>query len=268
MRRRMVWILAVLAVLAALPAAAQFSRTASPELARTLATLRNLSSSSFQQVVWWARNPSDPGLTVPDWNNAEREIMHLKHHDRAAVLSWLTGNGRQALYARGATDAAIGGRRPIDGNYTPATPSPLAKYRVMQIASETMRGGAPPGGINVRSGFALVAKDGTKAIVCLSFTNTAPLAADSVRFRFALMTADGEQAGAIDFNRKGVFSPNIAIDGPANAQSYFDRGMSSRSVYDNCVVSDQGTAAMPLLQTRHVAFKVAGVTYADGSAWP
>lgn len=269
MRQRFLWVFALLVFIAALPAAAQFSRTPSYELVQTLGTLRNLSSSSFQQVLWWARNPQDPGITVPDWNNAEHQVMRLGGHDREAVLSWLTGKGRHALYARGVTDAMIGPRRSVDTAYAPPTPNPLEKYHVSQLVSSTMRGSEPPkSGIDVLKGFALVAKDGTKAIVCVSFKNLSEKTAKTVHFVFPLLDAQGESVGNIDFERKGTFSPNIAIDGPAAASSYFEPGMSHRGVFDNCVTSDQGTAALPLLQTRHVTYKVAGVTYSDGSSWP
>lgn len=270
MRKRMLWVLAMLVLLAALPASAQYRPIASARLVNALATLRHLDSGSFQQVRWWAPNPQDPGITVPDWNNAEHQIMQLERHDRDAVLSWLTGHGRQALYNRGATDAMIGPRRPsIDGGSSPATPSPLALYRTLQLTSDTLRGSTPPpSGINVTSGFALVAKDGTKAIICLSFTNVGAAAASAIHFTFPLTNAQGDTLGAIDFNRTGLFSPNVAINGPAGPQAYFDPGLSNRGAFSNCVTSNQGTAALPLLQTRYVAYKVAGVTYTNGSTWP
>lgn len=269
MRRSVLWVFALIVAIAAVPAAAQFSRTPSAQLVQTLSTLRGLSSGSFQQVLWWASNPRDPGITVPDWNNAERRIMQLGHNDRNAVLSWLTGNGRRALYERGATDSMIGPRRSIDTSYTPPTPNPLEKYHVSQLTSETMRGTEPPkSGIDVLKGFALVAKDGTKAIVCVSFKNLSDKTAKSIHFVFPLLDAQGDTVGSIDFERRGTFSPNIAIDGPSSPQNFVDPGLSHRGAFDNCVTNEQGTAALPLLRTRHVAYKVAGVTYADGSSWP
>lgn len=269
MRHRAPYALAVFFLLAILPAAAQYIPVPSAALVQTLATLRGLSDSSFQQVVWWAPNPQDPNLTVPDWNNAEHQIMQLGRHDRDAVLSWLGGHGRQALYNRGASDAMIGRARSVDGGNAPATPSPLAKYRVLQLTSATMRGSTPPpGGIVVDSGFALVARSGTSAIVCLSFTSVGAVAAKTVHFIFPLVDADGNTVGSIDFHRSGLFSPNVRIDGPAKPEAYFDPGLSHRGAFDNCVESNQGTAALPLLQTRYVTYKVAGATYADGSAWP
>lgn len=273
MRHRVFWAFLIVTLAAALPATAQFSRVASPELVQTLKMIRQLGDGSFQQLVWWAPNPQDPGLTVPDWNNAEHQIVQLQRKDRDAVLSWLTGHGRAALYARGATDAMIGSRsaRGTIGAFAASTPtpSPLSRYRVMQLTSPTLRGSAPPkSGINVLGGFALIAKDGTQAIVCLSFTNLAAVPANAIHFAFPLMSADGETLGTVDFNRTGLFSPNIVINGPSTADAYFNPGLSSRGVFNNCVTSNQGTAALPLLHTRYVAYKVAGVTYTDGSSWP
>lgn len=271
MRQRIIFAAAILLLVASLPAGAQFIPIPSGQLVQTLSTLRRLDTGSFQQVVWWAPNPQDPGITVPDWNNAEHQIMQLPRPDRDAVLYWLNGHGRQRLYNRGATDAMIGPRRPSieGGGPAPATPSPLAKYRTLQLTSDTLRGSTPPpSGVNVTSGFALIAKDGTKAIVCVSFVNQGTVAANTIHFSFPLIDAQGDTVGAIDFKRDGLFSPNIAIDGPASAQSYFDPGLSNRGAFSNCVTSNQGTAALPLLQTRYVTYKITGVTYTNGSAWP
>lgn len=266
MRVRALWIFSLLVFVSALPATAQW---ASPQLVQTLATLRNLSDSSFQQVVWWAPNPNDPGITVPDWNDAEHQIMQLGRHDRDAVLAWLRGQGRRKLYDRGATNAMIGRTRSVDNGGTPATPSPLHQYRVLQLTSQTLGGSTPPpSGITIQRGFALIAKNGTKAIVCISFTNVGSRAAKSVHFTFPLVDASGNTVGKLDFTRTGLFSPNVAIAGPASASDYVSPGFSNRGAFENCVNSDQGTAALPLLQAQYVTYKVAGVTYADGSTWP
>jgi hypothetical protein len=263
--RRIISTIVCIMFFAALPANSQ-----SAPLMQALSTIQQLGDGSFQQLVWWARNPRDPGTTVPDWNNAEHQIMQLDPDDRNAVLSWLTGHGRAALYARGATDALIGGRTVnAAGAPSSATPSPLARYRVLQVTSPSLRDDTPPAGrINVLRGFALITKDGTKAVVCISFTNVAPVAAKSVHFKFPLLSADGATLGVIDFVRNGTFSPNVEIHGPAKAADYFDPGLTNRGIFSNCVTSDQGTAALPLLQARYVAYKVARVSYADGSSWP
>lgn len=268
MAKRILAIASVLFALATLQASAQWhwGPVASQSLVQTLTTLRNLSNSSFQQVVWWAPNPSDPGITVPDWNNAEHEIMQLDRKDRDAVLSFLTGHGRQALYNRGATDAMIGSRR-ASGNGAPATPSPQQQYHIMQLTSPTLNSGNPPSGIVVTSGFALIKKDATKAVVCLSFKNVAAQAATEVDFAFPLVDGQGDNVGTLTLDRKGTFSPQIAINGPSNADGYLNPGFGPRASFDNCLVSNQGTAALPLLQARFVSYTVRRVVYADGTTW-
>lgn len=272
MTKRILAIAGVLFALATLQAAAQWhwGPVASQSLVSTLHTLRNLSDSSFQQVLWWAPNPSDPGITVPDWNNAEHQIMQLPRKDRDAVLAWLNGHGRQPLYDRGATDAMIGSRRPgTSGGNAAATPSPKQQYHILALTSPTLStGGTPASGIVVTGGFALIKKDATKAVVCLSFKNVAAQPATEVDFAFPLLDGQGDNVGTLTLTRTGTFSPNIAIDGPQNADGYLSPGFGARSAFDNCLVSNQGTAALPLLQTRLVSYKVQRVLYANGTSWP
>lgn len=267
MQHRSILALFCAALCLALSLAAQASPGPSAQLMQTLTTIRDLDNSSFQHLVSWSNSPRFPDTTNRDWKNAAQEIMMLDSRDRSAVLSWLRGNGRSALYARGATDSMIGVMR-APGDRGGGESSALSKYRAMKISSPTLGNAPPEGGINVTGGFALIAKDGTKAIVCVSFTNVAAVAASAVHFKFPLVGANGDTLGTIDFNRTGEFSPNIAINGPSDANAYFDPGFSHRDAFKNCVTSSQGTAALPLLQTRHVAYKVAGVTYTNGSSWP
>ena len=247
---------------------AQFTRVPSQQLVSTLTTIRGLGDQSFQQVVWWAPNPSDPQITVPDWNNAEHQIMQLKKHDRDAVLKWLTGQGKNALYDRGATDRMIGSRSP--SSFGPSRPrsSGLSQYRTLPLTSPTLNGAAPASGITVNGGFALIAKNATKAIVCLSFTNVGARTANEVDFSFPLVDGNGNALGTFTLDRKGTFSPNVAINGPADANTYVNNGPGPRAMFSNCVVSNQGTASLPLLQARFVTFKVVNVRYNDGTSWP
>jgi hypothetical protein len=272
MAKRLVGVVAVLFALATVHVAAQVTHHRygpSTALVNVLATLRNLSDSSFQQVVWWAANPSDPNITVPDWNNAEHQIMQLKRKDRDAVVSWLNGNGRQALYERGATDKLIGPQRIADNGFVnTSTPSPSSQYRIMPLTAPTLNTASSPSGIQVTGGFALVKKDATRAVVCLSFINRAPNAANAVEFAFPLIDNQGNTVATLTFTRKGTFSPNVAINGPADANGYLNGAFGPRGAYDNCLVSSPGTAALPLAQTRFVSYKVTGVEYANGSSWP
>jgi hypothetical protein len=270
MIKRFAGVVAVLFAVAALQATAQVTHHRygpSQSLVNALATLRGLSDSSFQQVVWWAPNPSDPNITVPDWNNAEHLIMQLKRKDLDAVLSWLNGNGRQALYERGATDKLIGPRRIAD-NGVPSTPAPSSQYRIMPLTSPTLNTANTPSGIQVTGGFALVKKDATRAVVCLSFINHAANVANAVEFAFPLIDSQGNTVATLTFTRNGTFSPNIAINGPTDGNAYLNGSIGPRSAYDNCLVSNPGTAALPLAQTRFVSYKITGVQYANGTSWP
>lgn len=268
-KRMPILAVALLALAMAFATSTAYGRAPAGSLVDTLATLRDLGSGSFQQVVWWSSNPRDTSLTVPDWNRAEHEIMQLRTADRDAVIAWLQGRGRQALYDRGATDAMIGPRRSQADNRAPSTPKPAREYRTMPLESTHLRGAAAPhSGIDVIGGFAMIKKDATKAIVCLSFKNVAPQAAKSVHFEFPLYDASGDHVGTLQFTRRGTFSPNVAIEGPKSADGYFDPGFSSRSMFENCLVSDQQTAALPLRRTHSVGYRVVRVEYADGSVWP
>lgn len=272
MPKRIMGVVAALFALATIQAAAQFvpvKPIASQNLVTTLAALRDLSDGSFQQVLWWAPNPTDPQLSIPDWNDAEHRIMQLGRQDRAAVLAWLTGGGRQALYDRGATDRMIGARTVSAGGgfTTPSTPGPSSQYRVLPLTSPTL-GGAPAGNVRVTGGFALVKNDATKAVVCLSFVNLAPATASAVHFAFPLLDSNGNTIATLAFTRSGTFAPSVAINGPADGNAYLGGGFGPRAAYDNCLVSAQGTAALPLVQTHYVTYKVTGVQYADGTSWP
>jgi hypothetical protein len=263
MAKRFTGVLAVLLVLATISVCAQ-----SRALVSTLTTLRSLSDDSFQQVVWWSSNPSDPNITVPDWNNAEHQIMQLKHKDRDAVIAWLSGKGRQALYARGATDKQIGPSRINDnGSSGSSSTVPLTNYRIMPLSSPTLDA-TTTGNIQVTGGFALIKKDATMAAICLSFINHAPQVASSVQFAFALMDKQGDTLTTLPFTRTGTFSPNVAINGPRDANSYLNGAFGPRGAYDNCLVLKPGMAALPLAQARFVSYKVTAVHYANGSRWP
>ena len=250
---------------------------ASPQLQSTLETLRNLNSSSFQQVVWWAANPSPPPSTIIDWQQAEAQVLALSSRDRDAVLAWLNSRGRGALCERGATDAMIGARRfPIDNfNYIscggPApSPSPSA-WRTVPLASAGLQGSAPVGNITVQNGFAAIKNDGSAALVCLSFTNIANVAATRIMFDLPLLDAHSQPITSLHFERTGTFSPNVAIAGPTTLDQYqssVQGAFTPRSLADNCLMSNQGTAALPLLQTQFVSYRVTGVQYSDGTRWP
>ncbi len=120
----------------------------SEALVGSLAALQSPGPGSFGNVAGWARNGA-PQVLVPirDYERAEAQILNLSSDDRQAVLGWLQGNGRSALYARGVSDAAIGPLRSgVDPGAVAPTPAPNS-WRDLQLASATLGDAAPPSGI-------------------------------------------------------------------------------------------------------------------------
>ena len=243
----------------------------SSSLGSALTTLRALGPQSFGYVVQWARNGA-PQVTNPiaDYEQAEAAILNLGSADRQAVLLWLQGNGRAALYARGATDDQIGPLRPdVDSGATPgptATPNP---WRDLKLASMTL-GGSSPSKIAILGGFAAAKRDGTTLIACVSFQNNASVAAKHVVFEFDLLDAGGNTLGKLTLDRTGVFSPGIGI---MSFQSFKDwqqltGGPVNRGYNDNCVRLNNGVAAVPILTARYATYRVTRVEHSDGSVWP
>lgn len=269
MLRRVLIFLCLLAVAA--PFASPVARSQSDALVQSLAALRSLSGSDFSMVRMWASSPSQPGSTFMSWQAAEAQILALEKSDRDAVLSWLRGNGRGALYARGATDAMIGGSRwPIDTGYVPATPPPTVDWRAVPFISGTMSGPSP-GGIAIRAGWAAVKKDATSEVHCISFTNTSAKTAIEITFTYSFLDNANASLASLMSVRTGEFSPNVAIDGPATLAAYFDikaGKQNPRSLLDNCWSFTGGTGQLPLLRARYVTFAAASVKYSDGSVWP
>ena len=242
---------------------------ASDSLRQVLSTLRGLGVESFKNVVTWAANGA-PQVVVPiqDYEQAEAQILNLGSDDRQAMLWWLRGNGRSALYARGATDDQIGPLRSgVDSGAAPAaTPTPNP-WRDLKLASATLGGSTPASNIVVLGGFAAAKVDGTSVKACVSFKNVAPLAAVRVLFRFPLLNAGGDVVGALQLDRKGIFSPNVEIASYGSMSDAQGFG-SNRNFADNCTTITNGVAAVPILTARYATYRVTHVEYADGSVWP
>ena len=267
-RRRFAIVAALLAVVF-LTAAPQYARAdASDDLRQVLSTLRNLGQGSFANVVAWAANGA-PQVLIPirDYEQAEAQILNLGSDDRQAVLWWLRGNGRSALYARGATDDAIGPLRSgVDSGAAPAATATPNPWRDLKLASATLGGGTPASNIVLLGGFAAAKLDGTSAKACVSFKNVAPMAAVRVLFSFPLLDSGGNVVATLKLDRKGLFSPNVDI---ASYQSLSDsQGFGNRNYADNCATVTNAVAAVPILTARFATYRVTRVEYADGSAWP
>ena len=142
----------------------------SDDLGQVLSTMRGLFSNDFGNLIRWARNgapkPDDPVFQL---EKAEAQILDLDSGDRDAVLSWLRGHGRSALYSQGASDSDIGpSRKDLDADAMPkTTPNP---WRNIPLASNTLDA-APSGNIQILGGFAAIKKDGT-SFACRSRIST------------------------------------------------------------------------------------------------
>jgi hypothetical protein len=254
---------AVLAGAFVLPGNAQ--STPSRALGNVLAEMRGLSDNDFLTLTNWARSgAAAPFPTSSQPQATMTDILNLAGDDRNAVLSWLQGNGRSALYSRGAQDSDIGSREP-GGRVTP-TPTPGA-WRNLPLAATSLNGNVQ-GNINVIGGFAAAKRDGTAVIACVSFANVAPQTATHVVFDFPLLDANGQEVGKLTLDRTGEFSSNVQIMSYATMNEWVSGSIGPRSRIDNCVQRQMGTAAIPILQARVAGYRVVRVTYADGSVWP
>jgi hypothetical protein len=256
-------------------AAAAFVMQASParagssyELRTALGALHTLSASSFAEVVAWARSGnSAPHYAMNQAQNAERQIAGLGYNDREAVRSWLRGNGRSALYSRGATDYEIGPRRPgADYPVPQATPDP---YRDLPLTTNSLDEGAEAqGDIQILGGFAAARKDGRSVIACVSFKNTSPKTATRVAFAFPIFDANGNRDGILHLNRQGTFSSGIDIMTYENFASWGGgTGFNNKGYASNCASASPNLASQQILRARSVGYQIDRVEYSDGSFW-
>lgn len=256
------WFFVAVAAAASIAALGVMQRPAvagpSGRLSNSLSTLRSLSQTQFEKVVYWSRHgASRPFFASTPDQNAEVQILDLNSADRDAVFAWLRGDGRQALYDRGASDADIGSRRPQTMN--PSAPSPTPNpYRKLEFASASL--GAGRHHIRVTSGFAAVRRDGKAVIVCVSFRNTAPQTARRVLFRFDLNGPQGRELGMLRLDRRGEFSTDVDINGWPSLSDW-QSGFGNRGYGDNCVNETTGVASNPLLRAQTVTYDVVDVEY-------
>jgi hypothetical protein len=153
-----------------------------------------------------------------------------------------------------------------------ATPSPSPRpsptpnpYRAIELASPTLDR-ATQGEIEILGGWAAVKRDGKGAVVCISFKNEAAVAVTQVVFEFTLIGRSGETLGKLDLDRRGTFSPGVAIDG-WRSLSDWQSGLGHRGYNDNCKTIERAMAAVPLLSVRSMAYRITRVESADGKTW-
>jgi hypothetical protein len=256
--RMSAWVFAAMMIVAGFFAlGAHAVASPSSELGAVLSNIRFMGNIDFDRLVDWAKHDgSTPSDTTFQPQKTEAMIVDLSYGDRDAVMSWLRGDGRGKLHAAGASDGDIGSiRKSIEA--APSTPNP---WRAIPLAAGSIDQG-PQMGIQVLGGFAAVKKDGTGAIVCLSFKNIDPRVAKHVVIEFPIITAGGGDGGSLVLDRSGEFSPNVdirAFESLANWQS----GAGPRSQNDGCIGKSLPTAAIPFLQAQAAGYHVTAVDYA------
>jgi hypothetical protein len=216
--------------------------------------------------VHWARAGAPPAKLGDPAYSVEFDILRtLDEPDRHAMLVFLRGGGRSALYARGATDANIGSRKPV--NVAPATPAPTPTpnpYRSLEFGSPTI-GGAPAGNIVIFGGWAAVKRDGRGARACISFKNTDSRTATRVLFQFPISDDAGAALAQLELDRRGTFSPGIDIHGWPSMAGW--QSSQNRGYDENCTGVSSGVPALPLLAARFATYRILRVEYADGTFW-
>lgn len=251
--------LAVIMPAPAKPAASGF-------LGLVFMSMRNLSDSQFASLVHWARAGAEsPKFSDPAYRVEFDILRTLNEPDRRAMLVFLRGGGRSALYARGATDAEIGSRKPV--NVGPATPAPTPTpnpYRSLEFGSPTI-GGAPAGNVVVIGGWAGVKRDGRGARACISFKNTDSRTATRVLFEFPISDDAGAALAQLELDRRGTFSPGIDIHGWGSMASW--QSSQNRGYDENCAGVSTAVPALPLLAARFATYRILRVEYADGTSW-
>jgi hypothetical protein len=252
--------------LAIVPAPTPTPRSASFHLSSTLRAMRSLSDSAFASLVYWARSggstakAGDPAFSV-EFDLSDSRVL-MDKADKEAILVFLRGGGRSALYARGATDSEIGTRNPESVPPRP-TPSPNP-YRSLEFGSPTI-GGATDGNVTVLGGWAAVRRDGRGARACISFKNTDSRTATRVLFQFPISDKAGAVLAELELDRRGTFSPGIDIRGWDSLEAW--QSGQHRGYDENCTSVSTGMAALPLLAARIATYRILRVEYADGTSW-
>ena len=164
---------------------------ASDALQSVLSNVRFMGSIDFSSLEKWARNkPPAPDNPVFTLEKTEAAILDLSGGDRNAILYWLQGKGRSALYAQGASDGEIGPKRDVDsGSSGPATPNP---WRDIPLATSSLEGG-PQGPIQISA--ASLRSNGTAPPPSRAFRSrtSTPGVANHILFDFPLFNDNGSQ---------------------------------------------------------------------------
>lgn len=246
-------------------AAGRAHADASQALLNVLSEMRALSDSDFKSVVLWASNKTPPtpieSAFQPD--KTEADIFSLENADRRAVMSWLQGKGRTALYAQGVTDEQIGPKYRL---VSPAEAAALNVWRGLPLVNAASDGRVQ-GRLQISSGFAAAKRDGTGFVACVSFKNISPLTVTRIVVDFPLLSAGDQALGDVVIDRRGEFAPNVPVPGYASLVEWQQNASGLRSHAENCVERQFATPALPVLQARLASYRVVRVEYADGTVW-
>jgi hypothetical protein len=243
-------------------------------LLNALSAIANLHPSQAGQLQSWAQqnNPQPPNPIVTPVDQIEAQIAAMSAPDRTAIVSWLMGGGRGALYTRNVTDQQIGPCKfPIDppscSGGVPPTSQP-SDWRNIPFALAP--GADASSGIAIDGGFAAVKNDATAETHCLTFKNTNQKTAVEITFRYQVYGASDNMLSNGTSVRSGTFSTGITIAGPASFSDYQTarNGVGNKDTLQNCWSTNTGIASLTYLQANYMAIQVVGVKYDDGSVWP
>jgi hypothetical protein len=156
------------------------------------------------------------------------------------------------------------GSTPVETPRPTPTPNPYRTIHFAPASAEAQRGP-----IEVFNGWAAVRRDGTYAVVCISFKNTGNAVAKRIAFEFPLSNNGGEVLETITLDRQGTFSPNIEIHG-WHSLSDWQSGMGHGGYKDNCsgIRGDNEQTRVQLVHTHYASYRVQSVEFADGTTWP
>ncbi len=245
--------------------AARAHADASPGLVSVLTEMRALSDSDFKRVVVWASNKTPPTPIESSFqpDKAETDIVSLEDADRRAVMSWLQGKGRTALYAQGVTDEQIGPKYRL---VSPAEAATLNAWRGLPLVNSALDGRVQ-GRTQILNGFAAAKRDGTAFIACVSFKNLALLPATRVVVDFPLLSAADQALGDLVLDRRGEFAPGTDVAGYASLSEWQQNAPGARLRGENCIERQFTEPALPLLQARLASYRIVHVEYAGGTSW-
>jgi hypothetical protein len=259
LRHWFIFALVSVAIVTAMPA------RASAPIYQALTYIRNLNDHEFSKLTMWARSGAMKPMVV--WSDADRaagSVSTLPVQQRNAMVQWLSGKGRNGLYALGVRDADIGPRRPgVDIAAIAPAPDP---WRPLKFATNTLGASSDSSGIVILNGFGAAKKDGKEILACVSFKNGSTRSAKRIHFTFSITSSNGANLTDFGFDRTGTFSSGVDINSFGSYEEWRS-GKTHRGYSQNCKTQTQATASVPVLEARYFSARVTAVDYADGTNW-